>query len=345
MKEFTNWTHSKKPIIGLAPMDGITDPAFRELVDKYSKPDVLFTEFVAVEGITHGVTSLFKCFLRHKTETPIIAQLFGFDLKAFYKATFIAAELGFDGIDINMGCPDNNIMKKGGGGALIGKPEHAKNIIRVVKEAVNDWYEGKTMESAQITPKIIEWIKSITTPLSVKRNKLPVTVKTRTGLDQAVTEFWISQLLEVKPEAITLHGRTLLQMYKGLADWEEIGKASKLVKQTNTIFLGNGDVRSIDQANERILKYGLDGVLVGRGTLGNPWFFSGKVASQQERFEAMIEHSMLYLRYRPELKLYPMRKHLAWYCTGFERSRAARDQLMKVVTLQDLQGVLSSLQT
>lgn len=335
-----NWTKLKKPIIGLAPMDGITDPAFRELVDAYSKPDVLFTEFVAVEGITHGVTSLFKCFLRHKTETPIIAQLFGSDLKAFYKAVFIAAELGFDGIDINMGCPDNNIMKKGGGGALIGRPEHAKNIVKVVKEAVNDWYEGKTLESAQVAPKIIEWIKSLTSPLPTKRKKLPVTVKTRTGLDHAVTEFWVSQLLEVQPEAISLHGRTLLQMYKGLADWEEIGKASKLVKQTNTIFLGNGDVKSMEQAKGKIEKYGLDGVLVGRGALGNPWFFSGKVASQKERFEAMKEHSALYLKYRPELKLYPMRKHLAWYCTGFEGSRALRDRLMKVVELSDLDNLL-----
>ena len=322
-------------------MDGITDAAFRELVDKYSKPDVLFTEFVAVEGITHGVTSLFKCFLRHKTETPIIAQLFGSDLKAFYKATFIAAELGFDGIDINMGCPDSNIMKKGGGGALIGRPDHAINIIKVVKEAIQDWHGGKTLESAQVAPKIIEWIKLITTPLPLKRNKLPVTLKTRTGLDYAVTESWISQLLEVSPEAITLHGRTLLQMYKGMADWEEIGKASKLVRQTSTIFLGNGDVKSMEQAKEKIKEYNLDGVLVGRGALGNPWFFSGKIASQKERFDAMREHSALYLKYRPELKLYPMRKHLAWYCTGFEGSRALRDRLMKVVNLTDLDNLLS----
>ncbi|MBI4973102.1 tRNA-dihydrouridine synthase [Candidatus Roizmanbacteria bacterium] len=340
-----NWTTIKKSIIGLAPMDGITDAAYRELIDKYSKPDVLFTEFVAVEGITHGVTSLFKCFLRHKTETPIIAQLFGSDLKAFYKATFIAAELGFDGIDINMGCPDNNIMKKGGGGALIGKPDHAKNIIKTVKEAVNDWYEGKSMEDAQVAPKIIEWIKSIASPSFSKRNKLPVTVKTRTGLDYSVTEFWISQLLEASPEAITLHGRTLLQMYKGLADWVEIEKASKLVRQTSTIFLGNGDVKTMAQAKKRIEEYDLDGILVGRGTLGNPWFFSDKVPTLKERFAAMVEHSDLYLKYRPELKLYPMRKHLAWYCTGFEGSRAVRDRLMKVVTIEDLKSILSSLQT
>jgi len=340
MKEFTNWTQLKKPIIGLAPMDGITDAAFREMVAKYSMPDVLFTEFVAVEGITHGVSSLFKCFQRHKTETPIIAQLFGFDLKAFYKATFIAAELRFDGIDINMGCPDNNIMKRGGGGALIGKPEHAKNIVKVVKEAVNDWYEGKTLENAQIAPKIIEWIKSKTSPLSQKRNKLPVTVKTRTGLDHEITQEWISQLLVVQPEAITLHGRTLLQMYKGLANWEEIGKAEALIHKTKTIFLGNGDIKTLDEARERAKTYKLDGVLIGRGTLGDPWFFSGKVATQKERFEAMREHSLLYLKYRPELKLYPMRKHLAWYCTGFEGSRAMRDRLMKVVDLTDLDNLL-----
>jgi len=340
----TNWTQLNKPIVGLAPMDGITDAAFREMVDRCSKPDVLFTEFVSVEGITHGVTGLLKCLIRHKTETPVVAQLFGSDIKAFYKASFIAAELGFDGIDINMGCPDNNIMKKGGGGALIGRPEHAKKIITVVKEAVADWSQGKTLEDARIATKIIEWIQLITASVPAKKIRLPVTVKTRTGLDHEVTEWWISQLLEVGPDAITLHGRTLQQMYKGTADWEEIGKASKMVRQANAIFLGNGDIKSKREAEEKIIKYDLDGALVGRGALGNPWFFSGKVPLLQERFAAMIEHCELFLKCRPELKLYPMRKHMAWYCTGFEGSRMARDRLMRMTTLPDIRLILSSLQ-
>lgn len=306
-----NWTNMSKPIIGLAPMDGITDSAFREVVDMYGHPDVLFTEFVSVEGLAHGAKTLLKAFQKHKTKTPIVAQLFGCDLKAYKKATEIVCSMNFDGIDINMGCPDRNINKKGGGAALIGRPTLAQDIIKTVKEEV-----------------------------SKHKLKIPVTVKTRIGLDKIVTEDWIGKLLKVRPDAITLHGRTLIQMYKGLANWDEIGKAGKLVKAQNITFLGNGDIKSMVQAREYCNTYTLDGVLIGRAALGNPWLFAEKTPSLKERFKIMVEHSRLYLKYRPDLKLFPMRKHLAWYCTGFKGSHGVRDRLMKVVELKDLETIL-----
>jgi len=309
-----NWTTLKKPIIGLSPMDGITDPAFREIVDKYGRPDVLFTEFVSVEGLAHGAKPLLKSLQKHVTKTPIVAQLFGSDLKAYKKAAEIVCSLGFDGIDINMGCPDKNINKKGGGAALIGRPILAQDIIKTVKETVE-----KTKKS------------------------IPVTVKTRIGLDKIITEDWMNTLLKAKPDAITLHGRTLIQMYKGYSDWDEINKARILVKAQNILFLGNGDIKSVPQGKEFANKYELDGVLIGRSSLGNPWLFNETTPSIKERFKVMIEHSKLYLKYRPDLQLYPMRKHLAWYCTGFEGSRKVRDQLMKVVEMGDLESILQSI--
>src|SRR5687768_604936 len=109
------WEHLKRPIIGLAPMDGVTDAAFRSIVDKYGKPDILFTEFTSVEGISYGAHQLLNAFIYHDTKTPTVAQIFGSNPDDFYKVAFVIAEMGFDGIDINMGCPDHHVAKKGGG--------------------------------------------------------------------------------------------------------------------------------------------------------------------------------------------------------------------------------------
>lgn len=332
----------KKTLTGLSPMDGITDPAFREITDTYGHPDMLFTEFVPVEAIAHGVTRVMKALKRHKTEIPVIAQFFGRDLKSYYKSAVVAAELGFDGIDINMGCPDKNIAKKGGGAGLIGEPDLAVEIIKTVKQAVSDWFSGKSMEDIRLSPETITWIRKerLSEP---ERKLLPVSVKTRIGLDKPITEEWISRLIEAAPEMISLHGRTLLQLYRGKADWDEIAKAALLVRNAGIVFLGNGDIHSLSQAHEYAQKYGCDGVLIGRAALGNPWIFSGHIPTKDERIEVMLEHCRLFLKYRPELKLFPMRKHLAWYMTGFEGSRALRDALMHVETVADVERLFQSL--
>ena len=260
----SNWTNISKPIIGLAPMDGITDAAFREIADKYGKPDVLFTEFVPAEGIAHGATRLFRSLQRHPTKTPIVAQLFGKTPKAFYESAKIVCKLGFDGVDINMGCPDNNIYKKGGGAKLISEPALAQEIIKAAKQGVD--------------------------------GRVPVTVKTRTGIDKPITSEWISALLEAEPDAITLHGRTLAQMYRGHADWEQIALGASLAKGTKTKFLGNGDVESMQEAREKTKTYDVDGVLIGRAALGNPWIFGDHMPTQDERFAVMIEHCRYFIK-------------------------------------------------
>lgn len=323
-------------------MDGITDPAFREIVDRYGKPDLLFTEFVPVEAIAHGVTRVMQSLRRHRTETTTIAQFFGRDLKSYYKATLVAAELGFDGIDINMGCPDKNIAKKGGGAGLIGEPDLAVEIIRTVKQAADDWSRGKILQDVRLTDELIDWVEAnrLEKP---ERRLLPVSVKTRIGLDKPITEAWISRLIEAEPSMVSLHGRTLLQLYRGKADWDEIARAGRIVREAGITFLGNGDVESLAQAREFAQKYGCDGILIGRAALGNPWVFTGRNPSKNERIKVMLEHCRLYTQYRPDLKLFPMRKHLAWYMTGFEGSRAMRDSLMHVETIGDVENLLQSL--
>ncbi|MFA9288640.1 MAG: tRNA dihydrouridine synthase [Weeksellaceae bacterium] len=338
-----NWSEQKKPIFGLSPMDGVTDAAFRYMVDTYSKPDVLLTEFVPVEAIAHGAEKVLHSFVYHQTETPTIAQIYGTDLIAYYKATFVACEAGFDGVDINMGCPDKTITKRGAGAGLILQPKHAQEIIKTVKTAIKDWSEGKTIEEAEVAESIINWVQTFkkTHNIITTRQILPVSVKTRIGVEVPVTEAWIANLLEMEPVAITLHGRTLAQMYTGRADWDEIGKAAELAHKTKTILLGNGDIQSMPEARDRINDYNVDGVLIGRATFGNPWFFKEHEATTAERFEATYKHVESFTRLLPDGHFISLRKHMAWYCKNIPHAAEVRAQLMQMNSLDDVRRILA----
>ena len=150
------WDKLKYPIIGLAPMDGVTDAPFRYIACKYGNPDLIVTEFTSVEGICHGATKNLRAFIFDRSERPICAQLFGSTPDAFYNAAFVVCELGFDGIDINMGCPAGNIASKGAGAALIKTPKLAQQIILRTKEAAKDWYEGKKIKDTHLPESTIE---------------------------------------------------------------------------------------------------------------------------------------------------------------------------------------------
>ncbi len=325
-------------IIALAPLDGITDSAFRQIVDEIGKPDMLFTEFIPVAGLSKGRTILLNGLVKHVSETPIIAQFFGKEPEYFYNAFFIAAALGFNGVDVNMGCPDPSVVRKGGGAGLINDPETAKKIILALQKARKDWKKGKKISDTDVPDNI----KQAVTKMSVGsiKEKMTLSIKTRTGFDSPITEKWIGELLETSPDFITVHGRIFTQRYAGRADWEEIQKAVKLAENTKTKILGNGDVHSLFEAKEKMEKYKVDGVLIARAALGNPWLFSDAIPTLEERKRTILRHAELFLHYRPELDLRPMRKHFAWYCKQEMGSAALRKQMMSVVTLQDLRNVL-----
>ncbi len=337
------WNRLSESIIGLSPMDGVTDAAFRYITDKYGKPDILFTEFTSVEGISHGAVKLLEAFVYHKTNTPTIAQIYGSDIESFYKATFVVCELGFDAIDINMGCPDAAVARKGGGAALILKPKLAQEIVFTVKKAINDWVHGRNIENVGLKDSIVEWVKHYQKQhmIHTERKYIPVSVKTRIGYDEIVTQEWISNLLETEPAAITLHGRTLKQMYTGQANWEEIGKAAALVKKTSSKILGNGDIKSLADATEKIKTYGTDGALIGRAAFGNPWIFQAYEPTTRERFETALEHCRMFMQFTPEAHFLSLRKHLAWYCKGFDGAAEVRAAFMQVQNLDDVERVIS----
>jgi tRNA-dihydrouridine synthase B len=338
------WKDLKRPIIGLAPMDGVTDAACRYVTDKYGSPDILFTEFTSVEGIVHGADKLLDAFIYHKTETPTVAQIFGADPDAFYKVAVLLSEMGFDGIDINMGCPDHNVAKKGGGAGLIRTPQLAQVIIKKTMQGTQDWADGKNVEDLDLPENIVNYVK-IFQPNSknnIYRKPLPVSVKTRIGFDDIVTEEWISTLLDVEPVNITLHGRTLAQLYSGDANWDEIGKAATLAKKTETTLLGNGDIKSLDEAYFRIKEYATNGALIGRAAWGNPWIFKDKTPELPEKFQVAVEHCQALVDMLPRGHFLTLRKHLSWYCKGFDNATAVRMQLMRVNTVEEIKGIVEN---
>lgn len=329
----------KSPIIGLSPMDGVTDAPYRYITCKYSKPSLVMTEFTNVEGLARGAVSMLKEFIFDESERPAVAQIYGVELDSFYQVSLMCCYLGFDGIDINMGCPANKVAKRGSGAGMIKIPDHAKKVVQMVKKACQDWQNGITLEEGGVRPKVISKLREMK-PIESKRKLLPVSVKTRIGYDEIVTETWISTLLSVEPANLTLHGRTLKQMYLGEANWDEIAKAAKICKGSGTTLLGNGDIKTLDDAKDKIRNYGVDGVLVGRATLGNPWFFSGHAPDKEEKFKVAIEHCELFEQNHMNHAFFAMRKHLAWYCRGFDGARELRTKLMLANSSKEVETIL-----
>ncbi len=329
--------------IGLAPLDGITDTAFRHLVDFYSKPSIMFTEFVPIEGLVRGKTKLLNAFMKHKSQTPVIGQVFGINEDSFYKSFFVVAEMGLDGIDVNMGCPDRGVVKRGGGAGLIKNFKQAQKIIKTLKRARNDWFEGKRIKDLNVPENLVFWIHEYIKKnnFALKTKTFTISVKTRIGYDKPNVKEWIDNLLEVSPDIISIHGRTFIQKYTGKADWEEIKKAVVLAKKTKTKIWGNGDVKSMKDAKNHIHTYGVNGVLVGRAALGNPWFFSNRKPTPKEKLVVMIEHANLFMKYRPDLGISPLRKHFCWYCADIPHYRKIRDLLMHASSLDDVKKIVS----
>ncbi|MBT4917135.1 tRNA-dihydrouridine synthase [Candidatus Peregrinibacteria bacterium] len=334
------WDNLDRPIIGLAPMDGVTDVAFRQMVCRHSKPSVLYTEFVNVEGLARGATKMLHAFRYEQNERPIVAQVFGVEVESFYKAAVMLCSLGFDGVDINMGCPVNKVAKKGSGAGLIQTPDLAREIIRAVKKGCKDWNEGISLEDAGVHEDIIIACNKMRNG-KIERRLIPVSVKTRIGTDKPITEEWISTILEEKPDCICLHGRTLKQLYSGEADWDEISKAAKLCRDAGVCFLGNGDVKSFKDAKDRVEQYGVDGILIGRAATGNPWFFGNEEPSMKKMFNAVLEHCEIFEELLSDkVPFVNIKKHLAWYCKGFDGARELRMKLMACESKKDVEKII-----
>jgi nifR3 family TIM-barrel protein len=355
------WQTLPQPIIGLAPMDGVTDAAFRLTVARQGPADISVTEFTSVSDICRGPEFLLKSLLYHECERPVVAQLYGKDPDLFYQAAHIVCELGFDGLDINMGCPSRNVASSGSGAALIRTPALAHEIIRAASQGIADWVSGQSLTQAGIRPGRAEQVQALNRAggkwMPDGRRRIPLSIKTRLGYDAVVIEPWIAHLLEARPAAITVHGRTLEQMYRGQADWEAIARAAALARQTETLLLGNGDLVTLDDVARRIQESHVHGVLVGRGALGNPWFFRANEAARRashaassripepaiplsERFDVMLAHARQFETIFGRPHFPRMRKHLGWYAKHFRGAAAMRNAVVRTSSSDDVERLL-----
>lgn len=305
---------SKKGYLtALAPMEGVTDSVFRKILCELGKPDLFFTEFLSVEGFcSKGKERVSHRIKFSKKEKPIIIQLWG-NVPEYYVETIKhVKKLKPDGIDINIGCSVRNVLSGGRCSALIKDKGLVKEIISVVKQEAGE---------------------------------LPVSVKTRLGYDEIDIQGWIGFLLEQNLDLITIHGRISKEGYANPSNWEEIGKCVKLRDEISptTLILGNGDIKSLEQGKDFIKKYNVDGFMIAREIMNNPWVFSDRYnISKEERIDILIKHLKLFERtWKGKKPFNSQKKYIKMYIKEFEGSKEMRIKLMEAVSTKGVIKVIN----
>ncbi len=330
----TFWDSLSKPFFVLAPLANVTDAAFRRVIAKYSKPagpHVFWTEFVSADGLCRageeGRQKLMRDLVYTEAERPIVAQFFTSTPEYMEKAAALAQELGFDGIDINMGCPDKTIEKQGAGAKLILTPDRAKELVAAAKRGAP---------------------------------KLPVSVKTRLGYNKDILEEWLPKILSAEPAALTLHARTRKEMSKVAAHWDRVKRAVEIRDElgSKTLIIGNGDVKDLDDARTKAAESGADGVMLGRAIFGRPWLFAATESVQEKvlgsasglnqtifsttfRLRVLVEHTKLFEDLLGDIKSFAiMKKHFKAYVEGFDGAKELRMQLMEATNAEEVERLV-----
>jgi tRNA-dihydrouridine synthase len=307
------WRKLAKPIIGLAPMDGITDFPMRQIQVEVSRPDVLFSEFINVEGYVRNPDAFRKKLFFSDDQQPIVVQVYGSLPNDFYLAVKEIAKLGFSGIDINMGCPARKVVDRKSGGGLIGNFDLAGKIIESCLKAVTDSGE-----------------------------QIPLSVKTRIGKKEVITEKWIGFLSEFPIDLVTVHGRLLKNRHSGPVNWKEIKKAALILKKAGILCLGNGGVASLKEAYLLSKNHNLDGVLIGRAAWGNPWIFKkGLKPSTLSILKTIQDHADLVADFYDPEGFVTVRKHFSRYPKGFFSAKALKIDLLKAKNSQEVKKAIT----
>lgn len=307
----------KFPIL-LAPMEDVSDPAFRRLCKKFGA-DLMYSEFISSEGLIRNAIKSTEKLDIYEEERPIGIQIFGGDEEALALSTKIIETVQPDLIDINFGCPVKKVVSKGAGAGVL------KNIDLMVR----------------LTNSI------------VKNTNLPVTVKTRLGWDESSINIdeVAERLQDVGIKALTIHARTRSQMYKGHSDWSHIARIKNNPRIKIPIF-GNGDIDSPKKAKEYMEKYKVDGIMIGRAAIGNPWIFNqvktylntGKLIDKptiNERIEAVRQHLLWSIEWKGERRgILEMRQHYSNYFKGIDNFKPYRNQLVRADNFNELEDIL-----
>jgi tRNA-dihydrouridine synthase len=346
------WAELPKPFFVMAPLANVTDAAFRRLIAKYSKPqgpDVMYTEFVSADGLVkaseEGRAKLMRDLVFTDAERPIVAQFFTSNPEHMEAAARLAQELGFDGVDINMGCPDKTIEKQGAGAKLILNPTLARELVAAAKRGAPN---------------------------------LPVSVKTRLGYNKDILEEWLPEILKAEPAVLILHARTRKEMSLVPARWERVKRAVEIRNElgVSTLIVGNGDLRDISDATAKVEESGADGAMLGRAIFGTPWLFAEAVpqSAQEEKFpqrssdlpevaeesdfgarpfaltfplsleqklRIAIEHTKLFEELLGDIKSFAiMKKHFKAYVEGFHGAKELRVKLMETGTAAEVEKLI-----
>jgi len=329
------WKNLPRPFFVLAPMADVTDAAFRRVITEHGKPYVLWTEFVSADGLCSPGRKVLQRDLEYtEAERPIVAQLFSAHPDKMREASKLAAELGFDGIDINMGCPDRSIEKQGAGAAMMKNPKLAREVIRAAKE-------GVALAAEE---------------MGEKGRLIPVSVKTRIGYNRNEIATWIPEILSEGVAVLTLHCRTRKEMSLVPARWEHVREVVDIrnAMGVETLIIGNGDAKDLADARAKAAASGADGVMLGRAIFGNPWLFSelhtkdGKpvVPTLQEKLRVLVDHSKLYEKLLGDIKGFAiMKKHFKAYVNGFDHAKELRVRLMEAESAADLERTVGDFLT
>lgn len=305
----------------LAPMEDITDPSFR-MVCKNQGADVMYTEFISSDGlIRDGEKSIRKLDI-YDFERPIGIQLYGHTIDAMVNAALISEEANPELIDINFGCPVKKIANRGAGAGML------RNVPLMIKM----------------------------TDAIVKAVKLPVTVKTRLGWDEGSKNIVeVAEMLQdVGIQALTIHGRTRVQFYKGAADWTLIGEV-KNNPRIKIPIIGNGDIDGPVRAKEMFDKFGVDGIMIGRATVGRPWIFrdirhyleTGEILPEpavEEKVDLALFHFEKSLLYKESNRaIFEMRRHFSNYFKGLPHFKETRLRLLTTVDIEEIKSLLEEI--
>jgi tRNA-dihydrouridine synthase len=311
------WNELNKPIFVLAPMEDVTDTVLRQIIDRCGKPAVFFTEFTNVEGMFSKGEKLVNQRLRYtEAELPLVAQIWGTHPENFYKAARKLTDMGFNGIDLNMGCPAQGPVGRGVCSGLINNRPLAKEIIDATKEG-----------AAGI---------------------IPVSVKTRLGF--RATDFeWIQFVLEQKLAVLTVHLRTVSEMSKVPAHWDKLKTVVEIrdVLSSETLIIGNGDIQSLNEARQKVAEAGADGAMIGRGIFNNPYLFSDTTTlsdkTPEEKMHLLLEHMRLWIDTWGNTKHFPiLRKFFKVYANGFPGAQDLRIQLMETQTPEETEHIVAA---
>ncbi len=300
------WTDLPPGFLALSPMAGVTDDPFRRLCKRYGA-DVIFTEMVSVEALLHRHPRTTSEMLHYKPEErPIICQLMGSDPARMAEAARVAADLGFDGIDINMGCPAQKVISNECGSSLLDAPDKAAAIVGAMVAA---------------TP-------------------LPVSVKMRAGVQGSVQPAFARRMEAAGAAALTIHPRTKEQAYRGQADWSITAEIAAAV---TVPVMGSGDLMTWDDITRLFATTSVQGAFVARGSMGNPWIFGRRPYTPpvDELIAVIRDHTAMMLEHKGPHGLIEMRKHLGWYLKGFSGARDLRDRCNTVQTVADIEALLA----